>query len=77
VGLDTLPEGDLKITPLGGIWTGGGYAFAGEPSADCSDDVRAFVSFAVGMRGEEVYFTPKLGVVSIPAFCISLGNGGW
>ena len=55
---------------LGGTWVGGGYAFPTSQSG-CDDAIHPYLSLAFGMRGDEVYLTPKVGVLDVPNFCIS------
>jgi hypothetical protein len=59
-----------KAQFLGGTWVGGGYAFPISQSG-CDDAIHPYVSFAFGMRGDEVYLTPKVGVLDVPTVCIS------
>jgi len=55
---------------LGGVWGGGGYLFPRRGGAECGNDRRAYISAALGLRGGEIYFTPKLGVMEVPEFCL-------
>jgi hypothetical protein len=63
-----------------GGWTGGGYT-PKPPQHTCT---QWYVSVAAGIRGDEVYVTPKLGGVCIPPapdfsmnWGSAAGGSGW
>jgi hypothetical protein len=73
IGMRWDRSGDLdKSTEsgaVGGVWVGGGYAFP-SGAGDTCDDVRPYVSIALGLRGNEIYLTPKAGIFPFLApFC--------
>jgi len=51
------------------MFVGGGHALAGR-AVGCSPDNRLYLSVALGFRGSEVYFAPKVGWLQVPRFCI-------
>lgn len=53
---------------LGGAFLGGGHAFD-YGARTCDVSFQPYVSVAVGFRGNEVYVTPKGGVVGVPQIC--------
>jgi len=64
------PNPSHGIDFLGGAWGGGGYAFSGRANAECGENRSPYVSAALGMRGTEIYFAPKVGVMIVPEICI-------
>jgi hypothetical protein len=62
----SLPEPDFHMQ--GGGWAGGVFAISSEESLDsCARNDRAYVSLALGVRGDEISLTPKVGWMTLPA----------
>lgn len=60
--------GRTQFGGLGGVFFGGGYAFA-NPHQGCRTTPQFYGSLAIGFRGSEFYVAPKAGVVAVPAIC--------
>ena len=67
-------DGEDRVGWVSGVWAGGGYAFPRSTPAGCDDDTRPYVSIAFGVRGNELYFTPKVGVMQVPKICVGLSS---
>ncbi len=68
-------QGDTtRVGFAGGAWLSGGSMLRGDTSTGCGDDVRPYAVLVVGIRGEEFYAAPKVGLVQMPAICINLGH---
>jgi hypothetical protein len=61
---DGPPEGGV----IAGVWGGAAYAFP-RGSSKCEEKTRAYFSFALGIRGQEIYLAPKAGVMAITPIC--------
>lgn len=62
---------------VAGAWASGGHALSERTKPDCgAGDTRPFVAFVVGIRGYELYVSPKVGVMHAPAFCLNIFNDG-
>ena len=73
---DGLDDGSSDFGFSGGVWVSGGTALSrGEQG--CSDEVRPYATLILGIRGDELYLSPKVGIVDVPRFCISLGSFGF
>jgi hypothetical protein len=62
-------------TAFGGVFGlfGGASYIPPNHGYTCSADVRPFYSIALGVRDDEIYLSPKIGVVDVPEFCLNLG----
>jgi hypothetical protein len=60
-----------------GAWTSAGSALSARASRECgAKDTRPFVAFVVGVRGFELYASPKIGVMDLPSFCFDIFDEG-
>ena len=65
-----------------GGWLGAAHAHSGQESSDCqASDTRPYLALVVGLRGQELYASPKMGVLEVPKLCLfgpgdHLFNGG-
>jgi hypothetical protein len=57
---------------IGGVWAGATAAGAAlnTPSSCLDTEWHGYVSIALGVRGNEVYLAPKLGVFGVPKICL-------
>lgn len=54
-----------------GNWFAVGATLTGPQSSDCgASDTRPYVALVVGMRGGELYASPKVGVLQVPKICL-------
>jgi hypothetical protein len=60
-----------------GAWVSAGAALVGPPKQCQSEDMRPYAALIVGIRGGELYVSPKIGVVSVPHFCLDLSGLGF
>jgi hypothetical protein len=60
-------EGRPAFGAIGGFWGGATYVFD-DDRRKCAGGVQVYTSFALGMRGEEVYAAPKVGVIDV--YCL-------
>jgi hypothetical protein len=69
---DVLDNGATDSGFAGGAWLSAGKAFkAAPPDHHCyDDDWRPYGVLVIGIRAEEFYLSPKLGVVGLPGFCL-------
>jgi len=56
---------------LGGAFLGGGHVFD-YGATHCDTSFQPYVSLAIGVRGGEIYVTPKGGLVGVPHICLTL-----
>lgn len=73
---DGLDDGSTDFGFSGGVWVSGGTALS-DGNQGCSDEVRPYAALILGIRGEELYLSPKAGIVDVPRFCFSLPIGGF
>ena len=60
-----------------GAWTSAGSALNAKANYDCgASDTRPFAAFVVGVRGWELYASPKIGVMSLPNMCLNIFGEG-
>lgn len=81
VSFDAYDDAPWRAKVAGGAWVGVGQALQGRPAnAECrTRDVRPYLALIVGIRGSEVYLSPKLGVLEIPRICLDslFGDDGF
>jgi len=66
-------QAPMDATVVAGAWTSAGHALSGRQSDVCgASDTRSFLALVVGIRGTELYASPKLGVMHVPGFCLNL-----
>ena len=71
---DELDDTSTRFGFAGGGWVSAGSLLQSDSSQGCGEDLRPYAALIVGIRGEELYASPKVGVVQVPEICISLGN---
>lgn len=75
--LNRYGEAPMDANLVAGAWASGGHALSGQESRACgASDTRPFVALVVGVRGLELYASPKLGVMHVPGFCWNTFDDG-
>lgn len=58
---------------VAGAWASAGRALSNQESRECgASDTRPFAALVIGVRGFELYASPKVGVMQMPGFCLDL-----
>ncbi|MEO7034997.1 MAG: hypothetical protein ABI548_13895 [Polyangiaceae bacterium] len=77
VRLNRYADAPMDANLVAGAWASGGHALTNQESHECgASDTRPFVALVVGIRGSELYASPKLGVMHVPGLCIRLFDDG-
>jgi hypothetical protein len=77
VRLDRFDDAPLRAGFIAGGWASVGHAIEREQSSACdADDNRPYVVLVLGIRGTELYASPKVGLMHIPSFCLKLFDDG-
>ncbi|MET0790190.1 MAG: hypothetical protein ABW061_01600 [Polyangiaceae bacterium] len=78
-----VDRNDDASTVLGfsaGGWLGVSHLLNENKNLGCKNEVSPYLGLVIGVRGSELYASPKAGIVQVPHFCFSLGDGhgqGW
>ncbi|HKO47539.1 MAG TPA: hypothetical protein VJV79_07445 [Polyangiaceae bacterium] len=63
------PDSDFVL----GAWANAGQVLTAKGSRECgARDTRPFAALVVGIRGFELYASPKIGVMDLPGVCLNL-----
>ena len=75
--LNRYDEADSNVNLVVGAWLSGGRVLVNQGSHECGDsDTRPFAALVVGIRGFELYASPKIGVMHVPGFCLNIFDDG-
>jgi hypothetical protein len=71
---DQLDDDSTRFGFAGGAWVSAGSMLQSDTSEGCGEDVRPYAALIIGIRGEELYASPKVGLAQVPEICFSLGG---
>jgi hypothetical protein len=75
--LNRYDEADSNVNLVVGAWLSGGRVLVNQGRHECGDsDTRPFAALVVGIRGFELYASPKIGVMHVPGFCLNIFDDG-
>jgi hypothetical protein len=77
VRVNRYPGAPMDADLVAGAWASGGRVLSPRGSGSCgSDDARPFAGLVIGVRGYEVYASPKIGFMYVPSFCFRIFKEG-